>query len=169
MPEIFRVANLGKGCLAVMGMPGVHEPLRETFDALAKLDVDVVVSLLGEPEALELDLADERAACESVGLEFLSFPIKDRGLPSDGEAVSRFSKRAHARITSGCGLVFHCRAGIGRSGMMAASVLLHEGFTVREAFARISAARGLRVPDTPGQLEWVARNYEIIIGVQPGR
>ena len=47
--------------------------------------------------------------------------------------------------------------------MMAASVLLHEGFTVREAFAQISAARGLTVPDTPGQLEWVEGNYEIIV------
>jgi protein-tyrosine phosphatase len=109
-------------------------------------------------------VADERAAGEGAGLEFLSFPIKDRGLPSDAEAVSRFSKRAHARITSGCGLVFHCRAGIGRSGMMAASVLLHQGLTVREAFARISAARGLMVPDTPGQLEWIESNYAMLIG-----
>ena len=165
MLEMFRVADLGEGFLAVMGMPGTHEaPLRETFDGLARLEVDVVVSLLQESEALDLGLADERVSCESAGLEFLSFPIKDRGLPSDVEALSRFSKRAHARITSGCGLVFHCRAGIGRSGMMAASVLLHEGFTVREAFARISAARGLVVPDTTGQLEWVERNCETIRG-----
>ena len=164
MPEIFRVADLGEGFLAVMGMPGTYEPLRESFDGLARLEIDVVVSLLQESEALDLGLSDERAACESAGLEFLSFPIKDRGLPSDAEAVSRFSKRAHARITSGYGLVFHCRAGIGRSGMMAASVLLHEGLPVREAFARISAARGLIVPDTPGQLKWVEDNYATLIG-----
>jgi hypothetical protein len=43
MPEMFRVAELGDGFLAVMGMPGMHEPLRETFDVLARLEVDVVV------------------------------------------------------------------------------------------------------------------------------
>lgn len=164
MPEVFRVAELGKGYLGVMARPGVDAPLHEVFGALAQLDVRVVVSLLEESEVRELGLADEKAACETAGLEFLSFPIKDRGLPCDAQAVSEFSKWAHTRITQGSGLVFHCRAGIGRSGMMAASVLLHAGFTVREAFARISAARGMIVPDAPGQLEWVESHCETIMG-----
>lgn len=162
MPEVFRVATIGKGYLAVMARPGVSEPLPETFVALAKLGVGVVVSLLEEGEAQELGLAEEKVVCEGAGIEFRSFPIIDRRLPSDAEAVSCLSKWAHARITQGCGWVFHCRAGIGRSGMMAASVLVHEGFTVREAFACISAARGLTVPDTPGQLEWVEQHYAIL-------
>jgi protein-tyrosine phosphatase len=164
MAEIFRVAKIGKGYLAVMARPGLFESLRQTFEALAKLDIGVVVSLLEEDEARDLGLADERIACASTGMEFLSFPIKDHGLPSDAKAVSQFSKWAHARIVNGCGWVFHCHAGIGRSGMMAASVLLQEGYTVHQAFACISAARGLAVPDTLGQLEWVERNYEILRG-----
>jgi hypothetical protein len=47
-------ADLGEGFLAVVGMPGMHERLRESFDALARLEVDVVVSLLQESEALDL-------------------------------------------------------------------------------------------------------------------
>jgi protein-tyrosine phosphatase len=163
MPKLFRVANLGKGFLAVMARPGAHEPVRDTLTGLAALGIGVVVSLLEESEARELGLADEEAACGDAGLDFFSFPIKDRSLPSDAGAVSRLSRWAHTRISNGCGLVFHCRAGIGRSGMMAASVLLHEGFSVSEAFARISDARGMTVPDTPGQLEWVKANYGIII------
>lgn len=111
-----------------------------------------------------LGLEGEQSACEAAGIEFFSFPIKDRGLPRDAEAVSRLSRLAHARITGGCGWVFHCRAGIGRSGMMAASVLLQEGLTVHEAFARISAARGLTVPDTPGRLEWLGEHSATIAG-----
>jgi protein-tyrosine phosphatase len=163
MPELFRVANLGKGFLAVMARPGAHEPIRETLTGLAGLGIGVVVSLLEESEARELGLADEEAACRDAGLEFFSFPIKDRAIPSDAEAVSRLSRWAYTRISNGCGLAFHCRAGIGRSGMMAASVLLQEGFSVLEAFARISGARGMTVPDTPGQLEWVKSNYQTII------
>ena len=37
MPEMFRVAALGDGFLGIMGMPGIHESLRETFDGLARL------------------------------------------------------------------------------------------------------------------------------------
>jgi protein-tyrosine phosphatase len=164
MPEVFRVAQIGTGYLAVMARPGIDEPLRATFMGLAKLGVNVVVSLLEPSEAEELSLSDEEAQCEGVGIVFRRLPIRDRGLPSDAKAISQFSKWAHARIVEGCGLVFHCRAGIGRSGMLAASVLLREGLTVREAFACISAARGLTVPDTPGQLEWVEQQYEVITG-----
>jgi len=147
-----------------MPRPGLDESLDDSFAALAKLGVGIVVSLLEPHEAAELGLADEQVVCEGAGLVFRHFPIKDRGLPLDAGAVSRFSKWAHGEISEGCTLAFHCRAGIGRSGMMAASVLLHEGFTVRDAFARISAARGLTVPDTPGQLEWVQEHHAIIIG-----
>jgi protein-tyrosine phosphatase len=164
MPQVFRVAQIRKGYLALMPRPGLDEPLVDTFADLAKLDIGIVVSLLESHETEELGLADEQALCESVGLTFRRFPIKDRGLPSDAWAVSRFSKWAHGKVITGCNVVFHCRAGIGRSGMMAASVLLHEGLTVRDAFTRISAARGLTVPDTPGQLEWVEEHYAIIAG-----
>jgi protein-tyrosine phosphatase len=164
MPEAFRVANIGNGHLAVMARPGVGEPIPKTFATLATLGVRVVVSLLEATETRELGLEGEHSACEAAGIEFFSFPIKDRGLPRDPEAVSRLSRLAHARIAEGCGWVFHCRAGIGRSGMMAASVLLQDGLTVREAFARISAARGLTVPDTPGQLEWLEEHSAIIAG-----
>src|SRR5262249_25284547 len=54
----------------------------------------------------------------------------------------------------------HCRAGIGRSGLVGAAVLLHCGFTVREAFAAISKARGVQVPDTAEQSEWLSRRIE---------
>ncbi len=163
MPEIFYVASIGKGLLAVMPRPGVHEPLQETFRALAARNVNVVVSLLEADEARDVGLADERVVCESAGIEFRSFPIRDRGLPSDPAAVARFTAWAHTRITEGGRWVFHCHASIGRSGMMAASGLLREGWSVRDAFARISEARGLTVPDTPGQLEWLEEHFEILV------
>ena len=82
-----------------------------------------------------------------------------RWWPQAAHLIVRFQ----GPIAAGHNLVFHCRAGIGRSGMIAASILLQEGLSAREAFARISAARGLTIPDTPGQLEWVEEHRETII------
>ena len=39
--------------------------------------------------------------------------------------------------------------------MVAACVLLRAGMNVDDAFAEIERARGLAVPDTPQQREWV--------------
>jgi hypothetical protein len=163
MADIYRVATIGRGFLAVMARPALKESLHESIQGLIHDYVVIVVSLLEPAEEAELGLAAEREACERQGLAFRSFPIRDRATPIDAEAVARLSQWAHARIAAGHNLVFHCRAGIGRSGMMAASVLLHEGLSAREAFERISAARGLTIPDTPGQLEWVEDNRETII------
>ncbi len=58
-------------------------------------------------------------------------------------------------LRAGKGVGAHCFAGIGRSCMLMACVLCAEGLSADEAFARLSAARGLQVPDTWLQIQWV--------------
>ena len=61
----------------------------------------------------------------------------------------------HRDLRAGKGVGAHCYAGIGRSCMLMACLLCVEGLQPDEAFARLSAARGLRVPDTWLQIQWV--------------
>jgi hypothetical protein len=39
--------------------------------------------------------------------------------------------------------------------MVAAGILLHSGYAPEEAFARVSQARGIDVPDTAAQYRWL--------------
>ncbi len=52
-------------------------------------------------------------------------------------------------------MLIHCRAGIGRSGMLAACVLVKAGLDPEAALQRVSEARGCPVPDTEEQRAWV--------------
>lgn len=116
--------------------------------------VDVLVSALTGPELDELGLADEPRAAVAAGLRFVAVPIPDRSVP-DLVSVLPVLRELAARLHEGAQIVTHCRAGIGRSSLLAASLLILNGTDPDTAWGRIERARGLTVPDTAEQREWV--------------
>ena len=55
-------------------------------------------------------------------------------------------------------IAIHCYAGIGRTGLIAASILIKQGMDVDTALIKLSKTRGLRVPETIGQIAWLHRH-----------
>jgi len=122
------------------------------------LGVQTVVSLLESSEAKELDLVSEESLCRAASLQFLSFPIADRGVPNNSVEFAKFIESIALRLRSGDSVAIHCRAGIGRSGLLAACILGTFGVAADSAFAMLGRARGVAVPDTDAQAAWV-RDY----------
>lgn len=142
--------------LAIASRPQGGQWLQEDVRVLKDEGIDILVSLLSYPESRELELDQEKAACSSVGISFVNFPLPDRQVPPSRLGLLTFAQFLHKRATEGLKIGVHCRACIGRSSVLLATVMRLEGFTAKEAFERISLARGLRVPDTPEQAKWVA-------------
>jgi protein-tyrosine phosphatase len=117
--------------------------------------LDMVVSLLEPEEISELGLQQEAEFCRASGIEFVSFPIPDRGVPEAASDALRIASSIARGIANGRSIVIHCRAGIGRSSLIAACALICLGFEASDALALIKEARGLSVPDTDGQREWI--------------
>jgi protein-tyrosine phosphatase len=115
----------------------------------------VVVSLLERSEIWELELEAEADRCRENGMRFVSFPIPDRQVPDSQRAFGTLTEGLAADLTAGNTVVIHCRAGIGRSSLVAAAVLAHRGISVPAAFESITVVRGLSVPDTPVQAAWL--------------
>jgi protein-tyrosine phosphatase len=143
--------------LAIASRPQGGEWLQEDVRQLKDEGIDVLVSLLSWEESRELDLDEEKAACSSVGINFVNFPLPDRSVPPSRLGFLTFAQLVHKCAKEGLRVGVHCRACIGRSSVLLATVLRLEGFSAEEAFARISDARGLRVPDTNEQAKWVAK------------
>jgi protein-tyrosine phosphatase len=118
--------------------------------------INTVVSLLEATEETELDLSREALSAAANGLEFRSFPIPDRGLPSSREDVSRLVTALAAVLQAGKNVAVHCRQGIGRSGLIVASILIAAGEDSETALANIARARGLAVPETDVQYRWIS-------------
>jgi len=61
-----------------------------------------------------------------------------------------------SELSRGVGVGIRCLAGIGRSPLLAACVLLTLGVSEKAVFPAIGKARGTSVPDTKAQVEWLA-------------
>jgi protein-tyrosine phosphatase len=154
-PTLFVIERDGPGRLATMACPRGGDWLDDELGALQTEGVDVLVSALTNSELAELQLSAEPELARQAGLTYISFPIPDRGAP-EGAAATDLAGQLEDRLTGGEFIVVHCRAGIGRSSLIAAAVLVREGLSPAEAWELISAARGLSVPDTEAQRAWLA-------------
>ena len=161
--EMYKVGTMGDGFLAIMACPTLDENAPASLANIAKLGIRLVVSLLEPSEARNLGLDAERLEVKAHAMDFISFPIPDMGLPPSVEDFSQIVKLLFTQVNSGVNTLVHCRAGIGRSGLLAAGVLLHTGMDAEEAFAYVSHMRGLRVPETMEQHDWLLANYKTIV------
>ncbi len=152
--QFYTIERPGPGTLSTMGRPPGDLWLREHMAGLAKAGITTIVSMLMPEEASRLGLSAEDNLAVDCGLEFLSVPLPDLSVPSDD--LIEPSAWIRANLHRGGHVLVHCRAGIGRSSLMAATVLVDEGFAPDAAWAAVSKARGMAVPDTGGQRRWLA-------------
>jgi len=158
----FIIDSIGKGFLAVMAHPAREGDAAMMIRDLAAQGVRQVISLLDADEARELGLEHEAELVHQQSMDFVSFPIPDMGLPRSVEDFASLSKNLFHQVEVGINTLIHCRAGIGRSGLLASAVLLHGGRNVQQAFVRVSHMRGCRVPETPQQGDWLLENHPLI-------
>ena len=154
LPTIYQVQKIGAGTLSVMAKPVSGEWIEDEFSGLRQQGITKVVSLLEAFEQVEVGLGLERELCEKNAMQFECFPIPDRGLPNT-ELANALVKKLAYEITKGQHVVIHCRAGIGRTGIIAAGVLVKTGLSAPDALDSISKARGVEVPDTEEQKNWL--------------
>ncbi len=144
----------GPGELTLMPCPPA-DGLATVLDRLRAQGVTTVLSMLPAAEAAELGVATEQDLCTARGIEFLSHPIPDFGLP-DPAAFTALINDLTTRLRAHQHIAVHCRAGIGRSGMVAAAMLVALGEQPDVARQIVSVARGVSIPDTVEQGRFIA-------------
>ena len=154
--QIYWIKSESSPSLAIVPRPRGGDWLEDELLAMRREGIDVLISLLTPPEQDELGLSLEAAACEKAGIEYMNFAIPDRDVPVSRQSFGSFLSQVQHALKAGKRVGAHCRAGIGRSSLMIATLLCSQGVSSQDAFRQISEARGLTVPDTPEQVSWVA-------------
>jgi len=149
--ELYWIETASTLRLAIAARPRAGDWLADEVAHWKRSGAGIVISLLERDEVDELGLGMEAALCRQNDIEFLSFPIPDRCVPEDAGLAMQFAREVAGRSKA---TVIHCRAGIGRSSVMAAAILIARGVAPAAALSAIGKARGLPIPDTDAQRDW---------------
>ncbi len=122
------------GRLAGMAHPGHSDAV---LNGLRKAGIGAIVTLT------QRALSGE--AIKKFGLEYLHLPVKDFCAPARSQ-MECFVRFCDEQTAAGRAVAVHCRAGIGRTGVMLACYLVHLGEEPRAAIRKVRNVR-------PGALE----------------
>lgn len=170
-PVLFTVAGPpGPGRLSTMVRPRGHANLAADMTALRKAGTNILVCALPDAERAGLGLADEPRLAEAAGLRFVALPIPDFTVPSIPVVLPALRELA-AELRAGAHVVAHCRCAIGRSSLIAVSLMILLDITPEAAWASMERARGAAVPDTEEQRAWTLELFRVVSsgGQRPGQ
>jgi protein-tyrosine phosphatase len=102
-----------------------------------------------------LDLRDEGREAKRQGVDFVSFPIPDLQVPRSEARLTEVLAKVDNMLSAGKNVVVDCRQGIGRTGLVAACVLVRPEMSPCAAVEKVPTACGVSVPETPEQRDWV--------------
>lgn len=154
-PTIYSISAASPNRISIIARPRGNDWLSEEISGLSREGVEIIVSMLTKEEATELGLEQEAAECNAAGIEFVNIRIPDRSVPLDRNGFLQSVDRLAGQVKHGKHVAVHCRAGIGRSAVLATSILIRPGWDAKAAFNAVEAARGCPVPDTAEQRAWV--------------
>ncbi|MFY1699830.1 protein-tyrosine phosphatase family protein [Solwaraspora sp. WMMA2101] len=152
-PTLFPIPAPAPARLSIVARPRGGDGLDDELRAVRAADVDILVCLLTLAERDELALTDEAAAATRAGLEFHAWAIADFGVP-DHQAIRPLLDLLATALRTGRHVAVHCRAGVGRSSLIAAALLTRLGIDTEQAWNVIARARGVPVPETAQQRRW---------------
>jgi protein-tyrosine phosphatase len=155
--KLYWVEGPWTGKLALSARPRGGDWLEDEVADWKRAGIGSVLSLLTPEEGRELDLRDEGREVKRAGLDFWSLPIEDRQVPRSEAELGTALDNVNLALSAGRNVLLHCRQGVGRTGLAAVCLLVKNGMSPGAAVDLVSAARGVAVPETAEQREWIER------------
>jgi ADP-ribosyl-[dinitrogen reductase] hydrolase len=143
----------GKGQIGMTLCPGRRDTLsvegawardlEADLAVIAEWEPSLVVTLVEDFEFAMLGVSEFAETMRRTGLGWRHIPIRDAGTPDARfeKAWSTVGAEARRMLLDGGRVLLHCRAGLGRTGMIAARLLVELGMSPESAIVAVRNAR----------------------------
>lgn len=124
--------------------PGTKDlPLVESIEQLRSQGVTVVVTALSHEEMQEKGVGDLPKVVEQAGLQWFHAPIEDDCAPDHQFQThwQSISPSLHQALAKGDKIAMHCMGGSGRTGLLAAHLLLEKGWELQNIITQVQSLR----------------------------
>lgn len=145
-------------------MPGRYEALERVWHQVKNDGVQAIICLTERAELHEKSYEYAQALENgSAPCLVLPFEIPDRGAPEDRDGFWALAHAVAGRLRQGEVVLIHCAGGVGRTALLAISVLLALGLTAYEARNVVSRA-GSTVETAPQSnlIAWCAAKVVVL-------
>jgi protein-tyrosine phosphatase len=143
------------GKLLLHSMPGRFEAIDRVWHQVKNEPVAAIVCLTEQYEIRQKSSGyAEALESGTVPCSVLPFEIREGGVPDDRHAFWALANDLAQRLQSGEAVLIHCAGGVGRTAMLAVSVLLALGESMNEAENTVSRAGS--IVETMPQIEMLS-------------
>ncbi|MDB4837402.1 tyrosine-protein phosphatase [Marinomonas sp.] len=143
--------------------PGTKEAdLPASIRTLKAAGADAIISLLPNSELTKLNVTELGVETAQQNMSWYQLPIEDDQAPEQPffDAFESFKDELLEHLKSQKTMVIHCRGGTGRTGLMAAILLLESGYQWERAKTLIQSARPKSLT-IPVHVEFLQKHYSI--------
>lgn len=146
----------GKRGDSIYGEPWLRD-LEEDLAIIREWQPAVVMTLMEAHEFPPLGIREFPLAMRNESFQWLMLPIRDMEVPEAGfeRQWEHVRDHLHELLRKGKRILLHCRGGLGRTGTVAARILVEFGVEPRDAVHRVRAAR-------PGAIETAGQERHVI-------
>lgn len=139
------------------GGRGWDRNIEDDLRIIRNWGASTVVSLI-EPHELDfLQVSGLGDVVTRYGMRWIHLPIRDCDIPDQRfeQGWQTAGPAIHQLIQAGDRVLIHCRGGLGRTGLVAALILVERGCLPRDAVHRVRAVR-------PGAIETAAQEHYVL-------
>lgn len=148
-----------KGKLIFTPCPGTkNSSLADSLATLKQAGASAVISLMPASELAANGAEDIGKQCQVQDMAWFHLPVADEQVPLEdfGQGWKASKQSILERLNAGQDIAIHCKGGSGRTGLIAARIMIEAGIPRADAIALVQALRPKAIQH-PAHINWITQ------------